>query len=298
MKKVIFLLSVLFLSICTPGLLYISAFNVCSSSVSFPGDEPTQTAALCDLFTSTNGLKWINNNNWGLNTSYCEWYGIYCDYPDTNPWIKIDNSKSKTSIKNNIHRVLLSNNNLVGELPESLGQLIELVELDLSQNTLTGSLPQSIGQAWKLLKLQIQHNKLFSDLSQSLGEMRFLQYLDISNNNIGGNLPDSLSGLRSLEYFNAANNSLQGTIPYTFQFIRSLKYLDFSNNLLQENIPSFFDNMSNLTRIYLGNNLFQSIDNRLTLSHVKTCDFSGNTFYCPIPIKSVIWLNVKRLSMD
>ena len=50
--------------------------------------DPTQCAALVDLYNATNGDKWTRNDGWLNGSSYCDWnwlegyrdkFGVTCD---------------------------------------------------------------------------------------------------------------------------------------------------------------------------------------------------------------------------
>ncbi|XP_074293609.1 receptor-like protein EIX2 [Silene latifolia] len=83
----------------------------------------------------------------------------------------------------------LSNNNLVGTIPEAMTNISTLVGLNLSYNHLTGGIPEKIGS------------------------MISLESLDLSNNYLSGTIPDSLSSLTALSSLNLSNNYLHGQIP-------------------------------------------------------------------------------------
>ncbi|GAB4840625.1 hypothetical protein Ancab_039648 [Ancistrocladus abbreviatus] len=88
----------------------------------------------------------------------------------------------------------LSNNEFVGKIPESMGNLMSLEALNLSHNNLTGSIPQS-----------------FRKLSN-------LESLDLSCNLLSGEIPQQLTNLTFLEIFNVSYNYLRGAIPQGNQF--------------------------------------------------------------------------------
>ncbi len=77
------------------------------------------------LYFDTKGYAWDNDNNWLVNDSPCEWFGIGCENDE-------------------VASITLPNNNLTGSLPDALGQLASLTTLDLSQNQLDGTLPFSV----------------------------------------------------------------------------------------------------------------------------------------------------------
>ncbi|CAN1267782.1 Receptor-like protein 7 [Linum perenne] len=88
----------------------------------------------------------------------------------------------------------VSNNNFVGEIPETIGHLESLQLLNLSNNHFTGHIPRSFEQ------------------------LRKLESLDISSNNLSGNIPSQLTVLTFLALLNTSHNSLSGEIPHGNQF--------------------------------------------------------------------------------
>ncbi|CAN1189422.1 Receptor-like protein 9DC3 [Linum perenne] len=88
----------------------------------------------------------------------------------------------------------VSNNNFVGEIPETIGHLESLQLLNLSNNHFTGHIPRSFEQ------------------------LRKLESLDFSSNNLSGNIPSQLTELTFLSVFNVSYNSLSGEIPHGYQF--------------------------------------------------------------------------------
>ena len=68
----------------------------------------------------------------------------------------------------------------ISELPDEIGQLVNLRVLDLGHNHLA-SLPESIGQLDNLQKLDLGGNQLAS-LHASIGQLANLQLLDLTGN--------------------------------------------------------------------------------------------------------------------
>ncbi|CAN4104948.1 unnamed protein product [Withania somnifera] len=87
----------------------------------------------------------------------------------------------------------LSNNSLVGEIPEEITSLMSLLGLNLSRNNLTGSIPLKIGQ------------------------LRAINFLDLSQNRLSGKIPTSFSQLSHLGVLNLSYNNLSGRIPLDTQ---------------------------------------------------------------------------------
>jgi hypothetical protein len=57
--------------------------GVCAST-----DDPTQCAALVDLYTATNGDKWTRNTGWLSKSSYCGWFNNYIPMCDSSGNVK------------------------------------------------------------------------------------------------------------------------------------------------------------------------------------------------------------------
>ena len=88
-----------------------------------------------------------------------------------------------------IRSIDLSRNNLLGEIPKEITDLLELVSLNLSRNNLTGLIPTTIGQLKSLEILDLSQNELFGEIPTSLSEISLLSVLDFSNNNLSGKIP-------------------------------------------------------------------------------------------------------------
>ncbi|RVW78946.1 Receptor-like protein 12 [Vitis vinifera] len=88
-----------------------------------------------------------------------------------------------------IRSIDLSRNNLLGEIPKEITDLLELVSLNLSRNNLTGLIPTTIGQLKSLEILDLSQNELFGEIPTSLSEISLLSVLDLSNNNLSGKIP-------------------------------------------------------------------------------------------------------------
>src|SRR5690606_28482294 len=98
-----------------------------SFSYTLPG-ALSQHAILMELYTDTVGSNWNNNGGWGGGEgTECTWYGVQCNG------------------QNQVTGLILSENNLSGTLPDSLGQLSTLGNLSLYGNEIGGPIPASLG---------------------------------------------------------------------------------------------------------------------------------------------------------
>ncbi|GAB2213301.1 hypothetical protein Drorol1_Dr00021325 [Drosera rotundifolia] len=83
----------------------------------------------------------------------------------------------------------LSNNRLVGNVPDSIRNLTGLQYLDLSHNNLTGGIPFSFSDLAQLQSLDLSHNRLSGEIPQGLTQLTFLSQLDVSYNQLTGPIP-------------------------------------------------------------------------------------------------------------
>ncbi|XP_004412283.1 PREDICTED: leucine-rich repeat and calponin homology domain-containing protein 1 isoform X3 [Odobenus rosmarus divergens] len=102
-------------------------------------------------------------------------------------------------------KVLIASNNKLGSLPEEIGQLKQLMELDVSCNEIT-ALPQQIGQLKSLRELNVRRN-----------------YLKV--------LPQELVDLPLVKFDFSCNKVL--VIPICFRQMKQLQVLLLENNPLQ-----------------------------------------------------------------
>ncbi|GAU51003.1 hypothetical protein TSUD_131540 [Trifolium subterraneum] len=83
----------------------------------------------------------------------------------------------------------LSANNLSGEVPLELFQLVQLQTLNLSHNNFIGTIPKMIGGMKKMESLDLSNNKFCGEIPQSMSLLNFLSYLNLSYNNFDGKIP-------------------------------------------------------------------------------------------------------------
>ncbi|XP_068314736.1 receptor-like protein EIX1 [Pyrus communis] len=94
----------------------------------------------------------------------------------------------------------VSNNNLSGDIPESVTSLLKLISLNLSRNSFTGVLPNNFGQLEMLESLDLSRNQISGSIPPSFSSLHYLSVLDLSYNNLSGRIPLSTQ----LQSFNAS----------------------------------------------------------------------------------------------
>ncbi|XP_059072720.1 probable LRR receptor-like serine/threonine-protein kinase At1g67720 isoform X2 [Cryptomeria japonica] len=139
--------------------------------------------------------KIFNLSNWNCISDPCfiyPWEGINCNNgPEIVRVLEID----------------LSNRNLTGSIPSTLGNMTALVKLSLDNNHLTGGLPD-LSKLVILERLHLQNNDLSGDVPDWLSELPNLKELFIGNNNFSGVIPQKLQDLNLLELTYEGNNYL------------------------------------------------------------------------------------------
>ncbi|GKE76579.1 leucine-rich repeat-containing protein, partial [Tanacetum coccineum] len=123
-------------------------------------------------------------------------------------------------------------NNFSGELPKNLGNAKRLSKLLLSENNLSGQIPASISKIDGL-----SGNKFSGNLPWNLTKLANLRLLDLQNNNIIGDLQDILHQVPSVEILILRNNSFKGFLPTNISNLSRLRILDLSSNSITGSIP-------------------------------------------------------------
>ncbi|NQU68687.1 MAG: leucine-rich repeat domain-containing protein [Candidatus Marinimicrobia bacterium] len=201
--------------------------------------EPTNTdsLALVALYNSTNGDNWTQNEGWLMDTPFCEWYGITCE----NGFVTQINFGGW-------------DNNLIGEIPAELGNLMNLTELLLQFNQLAGTIPIEFGNLSNLTTLSLNSNQLTGTIPVELGNLSNLTDLSLNNNQLTGTIPVELENLSNLTDLHLHSNHLTSTIPFELGNLSNLTDLSLGGNQLTGTIPVELGNLFNLTHLSLGSN--------------------------------------------
>ncbi|KAF8018056.1 hypothetical protein BT93_H3073 [Corymbia citriodora subsp. variegata] len=219
-------------------------------------------------------VKWKNSlsppspppslSSWSLTniTHLCKWTGIACNNGRSVSEISLQGSNLSGTLDAlnfasfpNLTHFNVSENNLEGPIPSSIGNLSHLRFLDLAGNFFEGAIPRSIGQLRKLEELDLGRNQLTSSIPSELGLCSNLTYLALAVNSISGELPLSLSNLVKLSEFGASENRLSGELlPDFFTNWTELVSLQLQNNFLSGKIPPEIGSLTKLTYLFMYNN--------------------------------------------
>ncbi|ETR65203.1 MAG: hypothetical protein OMM_14645, partial [Candidatus Magnetoglobus multicellularis str. Araruama] len=209
----------------------------------------TERQALVDIYNSTGGENWRNNEGWlGEAGTECEWYGIECSYPH-NTFVQA--LRLYFPSPDPPHDIV--GNNLTGELPESIQNLVSLKSLYLSCNKLT--LPPEIGNLYNLEHLEMYDNNL-SSIPPEIGNLYNLQWLYLSGNNLTS-VPYEIGSLHNLTSLDLSFNDLTD-IPIEICYMNNLQSLWMDGNKLTS-LPVEIESLSNLQALQLMNNDLTSL---------------------------------------
>ena len=109
--------------------------------------------------------------------------------------------------------MLLSENQLSGEIPAELGNLTNLEWLGLGRNRLSGEIPGELGSLANLQYLFLSENQLSGEIPAELGNLSSLVALYLSANQLSGEIPEELGNLPNLLELYLSGNRLTRCLP-------------------------------------------------------------------------------------
>ncbi|GLT30547.1 hypothetical protein SLA2020_053410 [Shorea laevis] len=186
----------------------------------------------------------------------------------------------------NLELLRLNTNQFTGKIPKEIGHLKQLHYLDLSQNKFLGEIPNSLGNLTLLTKLFMIYNLLNGSIPSSLGNCQHLVLLSLSQNDLSGSIPKEIFSISTLSIgLDLSNNQLVGSLPSEVGKLRNLGRLDVSGNKLSGEIPSSLSGCVRLETLYLDRNHFRgSIPQSLSsLRGIRKFGLSFNNLYGKIP---------------
>ncbi len=163
------------------------------------------------------------------------------NFDNIQPANNISPQTGSSEIPGNLTSLSLSHNQLTGNIPPELGNLINLTQLILDNNQLTGDIPTELGNLINLIYLFLNNNQLTGNIPTEFGNLINLLYLDLSNNQLTGHIPPELGNLINLIKLYLHNNQFVGSIPDTLLTLVNLldgSGLNLDNNHLYTNNPN------------------------------------------------------------
>ncbi|KAL6628820.1 L domain-like protein [Neocallimastix californiae] len=254
-----------------------------NSECSYPNNNYDCTKCVANA-SLTNDVCYCKNGYTGVGYLKCTNSTIYEECKTISSLLGKDEfydcceHEDITCKDNQIIKINLHNDKLVGPIPSSIGKLSKLESLTLSSSNLYGTIPSEIGNLNNLIELFLYDNSLSGSIPSSIGKLKKLKKLSFSNNNLSGSIPSSISNLENLTELVLSYNKLSGSIPPSINNLNKLTKLILSNNNLSGEISFSFNNFSNLLELDLSSNKLSgeipsSIGN---LSNLKDLDLRYN----------------------
>ncbi|KAJ9691207.1 hypothetical protein PVL29_013399 [Vitis rotundifolia] len=187
-----------------------------------------------------------------------------------------------------------------GTIPTGIGNLTNLIWLDLGANDLTGSIPTTLGQLQKLQWFYIAGNRIRGSIPNDLCHLKNLGYLFLSSNKLSGSIPSCFGDLPALQKLFLDSNVLAFNIPTSLWSLRDLLVLNLSSNFLTGNLPPEVGNMKSIITLDLSKNLVSGyIPSRMgKLQNLITLSLSQNRLQGPIPVEFGDLVSLESLDLS
>ncbi|GLU17273.1 hypothetical protein SLE2022_336530 [Rubroshorea leprosula] len=181
--------------------------------------------------------------------------------------------------------VFLSSCNL-SEFPIFLRHSNGLQSLVLSKNNIHGNIPEWICEKYYLKILDLSHNNLIGKIPNCLPKS--LSVLNLQANYFDGNIPFGfLEGCR-LRNLNLHGNQMDGLLPRSLVNCSMLEVLDVGNNSIEDTFPHWLESLPDLQVLVLRSNKFhgfvQSANKSPSFPKLRVLDLSSNVFLGPLPL--------------
>src|SRR3954469_9100841 len=156
------------------SIFYFVVLGLCVNVIPAKAQVNVQDSlALVDLYNSTDGPHWKNQTNWLTSSPLEKWHGI-------------------TVTNERVAQISLRYNNLAGNIPSTIGNLVNLTDFRLDHNELKGAIPSSFGNLVNLTILELGDNQLSGNIPASLGNLVNLLSFHLNNNQLSGSIPSSI----------------------------------------------------------------------------------------------------------
>jgi Leucine-rich repeat (LRR) protein len=220
--------------------------------------EQDDRAVLMNLYAKLGGEKWIHNEGWkdapryvadddysGEWFDYCDWYGVEC-------W-DLGDAKDKR-----VRRIILSNNNLVGTMPETIFSIEHMTTLDVSNNLQLVVSFRSIGRSQHIYSVNVggTQTKDFDGIQHAND---FFKRLQADNTPIAGTLPSEITRIHNLEVLSLQECQMNGELPNDLFAMSSLQELYLTQNNFQGVLPDKWASLVDLQVLSLAKNAFRGV---------------------------------------
>ncbi|KQK05701.1 probable leucine-rich repeat receptor-like protein kinase At5g49770 [Brachypodium distachyon] len=241
------------------------------------------------------------------------WDGLMCDANGRVTSLRLSSVNLQGTLSNSIGQLsqlmfldLSFNIGLEGTMPASVGNLAQLTTLILAGCSFTGSIPQELGNLQKMTFLALNSNKFSGGIPASLGLLSKLFWLDLADNQLTGPVPIStattpgLNLLTGTKHFHFNKNQLSGTLTGLFNSNMTLIHILFDSNQFSGSIPAEIGSISSLQVLRLDRNkLVGAVPNITNLVKLNELNLATNRLTGLLPdLSTMSVLNVVDLSKN
>ncbi|PQQ01431.1 LRR receptor-like serine/threonine-protein kinase GSO1 [Prunus yedoensis var. nudiflora] len=240
-------------------------------------------SSLVDLDLSDNQIKGANPNSFAR---LCNLQSLWLETNHLSGQLSKFVQLLPRCAQNSLEVLLLSENVLAGSL-NNLTSFSSLTGLYLNANQLSGKIPESIGQMSQLEDIDFSINSLEGVVSEThFSKLSKLKYLDLSSNSLVLNFHSDWVPPFQLDYINLASCKVGPVFPKWLQTQKDSFQLDISNAGISDILPSWFwRNFRNAAVINLSQNLIRGIFTNLTVEFTYNLELHlrSNQIEGPIP---------------
>ncbi|KAM3306497.1 hypothetical protein P3S67_013367 [Capsicum chacoense] len=259
-------------------ILNLGGNNLTSdSSLSFL-TSLTNCRNLTDLYlflNPLNGMLPVSVGN--FSTSLIKFYASSCKIRGRIP--------DEVGYLNSLFDLDLTGNNLAGSIPTSIGNLRNLQGLFLSNNKLTGSIGDNLCKLHSLNVIDLTQNQLSGSLPNCLGKVTSLREIYVGSNVLSSNTLQSLGNLKDLVVLDLSSNNMVGSLPPEIGNLKAATLIDLSMNQFSDGIPREIGGLQTLVRLSLRHNNLQGAipDSMSNMVGLEFLDLSHNNISGNIP---------------
>jgi hypothetical protein len=233
--------------------------------------------ALKALYNATGGNNWTNRTGWeNINTTATK-------DDVTTAWAGIEIIEDGHIIEITFHN---EKNNISGQLPPEIGNLVWLKSLDIANNNITGILPAELGNLVNLEAISLSDNNINGPLPSSLANLVKLRTIYFSNNPLNCPFPNEIIfHWVKLYNFQVSFDGLTGEINLNFELFPDLYIFQVYENQLIGEIPQSINKIKNLYSLdFRKNNLTGTLPTLDSCISIRNVNFSENNFTGTVPL--------------
>ncbi|KAM3394083.1 hypothetical protein P3S68_003085 [Capsicum galapagoense] len=163
---------------------------------------------------------------------------------------------STGNLSTSLRNFYANNCKIKGRIPNDVGNLSSLLDIDLLGNNLVGSIPTSIGNLRDLQRFNLSSKKFTGFIGDLICKLQHLGDIYLGQNQISGSLPNCLGNITSLREIHLGSNKLSSNIPPSLGNLQDLVVLDLSSNNMVGSLPPEIGNLKVVTKMDLSMNQF------------------------------------------